>query len=166
MCNTTPPQACWRRYVTATTMNVTRTETLLFHTLFLNQKPTHMKAVFLALFLLPLFATAQTTTDQNRYGKIELLWAHPPGSGVMSQASAMITNVSKQTLFFYVSGNGISTMSEPVLLTPGQVWQVWFSPWWGQSMTMTIMKEKNGKQVPGDPLYIDVPPSFPDYPSY
>ena len=121
-----------------------------------------MKVVLLAFFLLPLFAVAQTTTDQNKYGKIELLWAIPPGSGVMSQASAMLTNLSKQTLTFRVSAGNYPSGTESVQLAPGQSWEVWISPWWAQSMTVTILKDKNGKAVHGDLLYIDVPRSFPE----
>ena len=125
-----------------------------------------MKVVFLALFLLPLFAVAQTTTDENKYGKIELLSAIPPGSGVMSQASVMLTNMSKHTLTFTVRAGGYAARIESVQLAPGQNWLLWVSPWRGNNMTVLMLKDKNGKPVPGDLLYIDVPASFPERPVF
>lgn len=125
-----------------------------------------MKVVFLTFFLLPLFAIAQNSTDQNKYGKIELLSAIPPGSGVMSQASVLLTNVSKHTLMFNVRAGGYAANIQSVQLAPGQNWLVWVSPWRGNSMTVVMLKDKNGKPVPGDLLYIDVPASFPESPVF
>lgn len=125
-----------------------------------------MKVVFLTLCLLPLFATAQNTSDQNKYGKIELLSAIPPGSGVMSQASVLLTNLSKHQLTFNVRSGGYAANIQSIQLAPGQNWLVWVSPWRGNSMSVVMLKDKNEKPVPGDLLFIDVPASFPESPVF
>ena len=120
-----------------------------------------MKALFLSLFLLPLFASAQTTTDQDRYGKIELMWSYVGGyPGPMSQATVMLTNLSKETLTFNVGDSPNSDGYGSILLGPGEMWQLTVSPWWGDSMTVTMIRSRNNKPTSKTPLRIDVPENY------
>lgn len=116
-----------------------------------------MKHLFFLLFTLPLFASAQQTTAENRIAKIELVYSVHTASGSLQNVGIQLTNLTHQPLtVVFNDGNGAL---ETVEIAANTSELVSLSPWLSGQSNAAFYK-KNGNPYKDSQLFIDVPLNF------